>query len=285
MSAPQTALRRRDRKVYRIARSFLLTIHGVTDAMVEKHLVVPESERPATLAEVFAHLAFTAQNYWAMRHIIGCQLGPRGVYELTELLSDFDPAAVVEEYGDDWERLLDHIDETFFPGAPRERAQGKPWRKFCLALVTGAQWLTQFEDANALYRWLERRDKSARSRFKAAGIIAANIHGYGRPVACDFIKELGFPNWSKPDVHLKRVFVALGLAASSDNWTVFEAIDRLARNVDVSPYHADKVLWLICSGRFYHDGIEVGRHGSRFIRYARRRLERWARTNGDVRKP
>jgi len=191
-----------------------------------------------------------------------------------QTLSDFDPAAVVEKYGSEWGRLLDHIDEMFFPGDPRERGPRSTWRKFCRAVLTGAEWLTRFEDADEFYRWVERHDQNARMRFRLARTVADGVHGYGPALACDFVKELGFLNWSKPDVHLKKIFVGLDLAASEDNWTVFRAISRLARNVGVSPYHADKVFWLISSGRFYHSGAEVGRRRDRFIRYAAKRLDK-----------
>ena len=273
MSTARTGLRLRDRKVYRLARRFLLRMEHVTEDMVEQHLRVPECDRPSTLAGVFAHLVFTAQNYWGMRYIIGCKLGQDGVYELASLLSGFDPAAVVEEYGDDWGRLLDRIDAEFFPGEPRERGRRSAWKKFCLAILTGAEWLSQFEGADAFYRWVERHDRNARSRYGLACTIANGIHGYGPAVACDFVKELGFLNWSKPDVHLKKIFVQLGLAESEDNLTVFRAIDRFARHQGVSPYHADKVFWLISSGRFYHCEVEVRRGRTRFIQYALRRLE------------
>jgi hypothetical protein len=273
MSIERTSLRRRDRRAYRLARRFLLRTESVTEEMVEEHLNFPDSHRPATLCGVFNRLAFSAQNYWCLPNVIGCKLGPNGVDELAELLSDFDPAEVVEEYGDDWEQLLDRIDERFFPGEPCKRGPRSAWRKFCRALLTGAEWLTQFKDAYDFYRLVERHDRNARTRFRLARNIARNVHGYGSALACDFVKELGFLNWSKPDVHLKKIFVGLDLAASDDNWTVFRAINRLARNVGVSPYHADKVFWLISSGRFYRSQAVVGRSRDRFIRYATKRLE------------
>lgn len=36
------------------------------------------------------------------------------------------------------------------------------------------------------------------------------------------------------------------------------------------PYKLDKIIWLICSGRFYLDDISVGRHKDDFIQYALR---------------
>ena len=55
---------------------------------------------------------------------------------------------------------------------------------------------------------------------------------------------------------------------------MFKAINRLAANVGVTPYSADKVFWLLSSGRFYHDGFEIGRHRDEFIRHAQTELVR-----------
>ena len=272
MSTVQTKQCLRDRKAYRLARRFLRKTQGTTKEMIKAHLDAADCDRPDTLRGVFARLVFSAQNYWGMPHMIGCQLGPDGVYELAEILSDFDPAAVVEEFGCKWLLLLDRIDEGFPPNEPRSREPQSVWRKFCLAVLTGAKWLTQFKDANAFYRWVERHDRNAGTRYELARTIAQNVHGYGPALACDFVKELGFLNWSKPDVHLKKIFVGLGLADSEDNWAVFAAIDRLARNAEVTPYHADKVFWLISSGRFYRSKAAVGRRRDRFVRYAAKRL-------------
>jgi hypothetical protein len=273
MSTQRRKLRLRDRKAYRLARRFLLKTKGVTEEMIKDHLDAPDSHRPETLCGVFSRLVFSAQNYWALPHIIGCKLGTDGTDELAGILSDFDPTAVFEEFGTKWKRLLNRIDEDFFPTEPRSREPRSAWRKFCRAVLTGAKWLTQFKDVNTFYQWVERHDRNARKRYELACTIASNVRGYGPALACDFVKELGFLNWSKPDVHLKKIFVGLGLATSEDNWTVFRAIDRLARNVGVSPYHADKVFWLISSGRFYRTQSTVCRSRDRFIRYAAKRLD------------
>jgi hypothetical protein len=90
-------------------------------------------------------------------------------------------------------------------------------------------------------------------------------------LACDALKELGYLNYPKPDVHLIDVFSQLGLS-ESDTISVFEAIVEMAdvcKEVDPesSPYKRDKMIWLICSGRFYLDDISVGRHKEDFINY------------------
>ena len=42
-------------------------------------------------------------------------------------------------------------------------------------------------------------------------ILAAEIEGIGYTLACDFLKELGFIEYGKPDVHVIEIFVGIGL--------------------------------------------------------------------------
>ena len=95
-------------------------------------------------------------------------------------------------------------------------------------------------------------------------------------MACDTLKELGYLDYPKPDVHLIEVFSQLGLS-KKEPVSVFEAIVEMAdvcKEVDPesSPYKLDKIIWLICSGRFYHDDISVGRHKDDFIETVRVKL-------------
>ena len=55
-------------------------------------------------------------------------------------------------------------------------------------------------------------------------------------------------------MHLMEVFSQIGLS-KDDSISVFEAIVEMAdvcKEVDpeVTPYKIDKIMWLICSGRF-----------------------------------
>lgn len=97
-------------------------------------------------------------------------------------------------------------------------------------------------------------------------------------MSCDFLKELGYVNFPKPDVHLRDIFTSLSLCPDkNDDYQLFKSIIRVANHANVSPYNADKVFWLIGSGYFYDDPHigSSGRIGSRkheFIEYARAKL-------------
>ncbi|BCO09284.1 hypothetical protein GF1_16600 [Desulfolithobacter dissulfuricans] len=104
-------------------------------------------------------------------------------------------------------------------------------------------------------------------------ILEAEIYGIGFPLACDFLKELGYINYGKPDVHIIEIFEAIGLVEKgASNYQILKAITRIAKNINVSVYNVDKLFWLIGSGYFYNhiqagNKGKVGRMKEAFIEY------------------
>jgi thermostable 8-oxoguanine DNA glycosylase len=102
-------------------------------------------------------------------------------------------------------------------------------------------------------------------------MISIEISGIGFPLACDFLKEIGFVEYGKPDVHLKDIFKALGIidpdekSVTKQDYASLKAIDRIANACNVTPFAVDKVFWLIGSGNFYLTGINIGRQKQKFI--------------------
>ena len=92
-------------------------------------------------------------------------------------------------------------------------------------------------------------------------ILEAEIYGIAFPLACDFLKELGYVEFRKPDVHIIEQFEALDLVEKkSSKYQVLKAITRIAEHVGVSAYNVDRVFWLIGSGYFY-DHKHIGNNG------------------------
>ncbi len=109
-------------------------------------------------------------------------------------------------------------------------------------------------------------------------LLSHEIEGFGFALSCDFLKEMGYVNFPKPDVHLRDIFTALKLCDDKDDdYKLFKAIIRLSSNAKVSPYNADKVFWLIGSGDFNNDR-NIGKNGKigvrkwDFINYAQSKL-------------
>lgn len=77
-------------------------------------------------------------------------------------------------------------------------------------------------------------------------LISTKISGIGFTLACDCLKELGYINYPKPDVHWIDVFNGPGLSENNPV-SVFEAIVRMSddcRTIDetITPYKIDKIM-------------------------------------------
>ena len=102
-------------------------------------------------------------------------------------------------------------------------------------------------------------------------MISIEISGIGFPLACDFLKEIGFMNFGKPDVHLKEIFKALNLIDPNENsaikqdYQTLKLIDKIARANGITSFEVDKIFWLIGSGNFYLENIKIGRNRNEFI--------------------
>ena len=69
-------------------------------------------------------------------------------------------------------------------------------------------------------------DYNTITRMSLPLLISSKISGIGFALACDFLKELGYVNYPKPDVHIVDIFTSL---EHSDNniINVFEAVIKM----------------------------------------------------------
>ena len=268
-----------DRAAYTLAKDFLLQSgagKGVTPELIEKyqHLSAP---RPDTLAALYEHILESAQSGNMKAGVIGGSIG--GVANLGPVLCDFEPAEVLEKYGSRWEGVLDDIVAQLKPRGSVPRTPRSIWPRYCRSILSGAGFLSRFSSAEDFYEWVDFFDEDERSRPALPLLLAQEIEGIGFALACNFLKELGYENFSKPDVHVKDIFWALGLSPwGTTDYEVFRAVARVARNAGVTPYNVDKLFWLIGSGNFYEDPHigNRGRIGSKkkeFIEVAKAQLE------------
>jgi len=106
-----------------------------------------------------------------------------------------------------------------------------------------------------------RHERPQKGRFRQFHQIDAEIFGVGFPLACDFLKELGYSNFGKPDVHIMKIFKSIGLAdKNAGHYQMLKAITRIADHTGESAYAVDKLFWLIGSGYFYNHK-HIGRNG------------------------
>jgi hypothetical protein len=252
-------------------------VEGATPELIEVHLYISGTDRPDNLPDLYKRILSSAQNANMKATVIGGSIG--GVGKLRPVLCDFDPALVLEKYGSDWEAVLDEVVEQLKPKGSIRRTNRSIWPSFCRSVLSGARFLSRFYSADDFYAWVDFFDEDERARPALPSLLAEEIEGFGFALACDFVKGLGYENFSKPDVHVKDIFWARQLSPfGTSDYEVFRAVARVARNADVTPYNVDKLFWLIGSGYFYGNPEigNKGRIGSRkkqFIEVAQTKLE------------
>lgn len=264
-----------DKTAYGLARGYLprLNITGVTDALVGRYLN-PESlsPRPTTKQGLYQRVLESAQNANMKAGVIGRSIG--GVGSLAPVLENFAPDAVLAKYGTDWQSILDEIVKTLKPRGQMRRTPRSIWPHYCQTILSAAAFVQQFGTAEEFFAWVDFFDRDDRARPSLPMLLSHEIEGFGFALSCDFLKELGYVDFPKPDVHLRDIFTALGLLQDGeDDYQLFKAIVRVARNANVTPYNADKTFWLIGSGFFYDDphignNGRIGNQKQDFIKYA-----------------
>ena len=268
-----------DRAAYALAKDFLLRSgagKGVTPELIEKYLHL-STPRPDTLAGLYEHLLESAQSANMKAGVIGGSIG--GVGKLGPVLCGFEPSLVLQKYPSGWEGVLDEVVARLKPRGSVRRTARSIWPSYCRTVLSGARFLSRFSSADDFYEWVDFFDEDERARPALPLLLAQEIEGFGFALACDFLKELGYENFSKPDVHVKDIFWTIGLSPSgTSDYEVFRAVARVAQNAGVTPYNVDKLFWLIGSGYFYDDPHvgNKGRIGSRkkeFIEVAKTQLE------------
>lgn len=97
---------------------------------------------------------------------------------------------------------------------------------------------------------------SVYQRWALVNILSQSIKGIGTALACDFLKEIGYLNIGKPDVHIKRIMGRIGvlgdfekeLVAENDNFLSFRIMDKMSQVSGKTVFEVDKIFWLYGSG-------------------------------------
>jgi len=207
---------------------------------------VGDSKDYVSLNDVFERMIISAQNYQSMPNVIGYSGKNR---------TRIEPII----FGHDYKKILKHYDsgslcETFRKELGIKRKDGKhnSWHKWSGSVVSSAEFVSRFSDANDFGKFVNSFGYNEMAITALPLLIAREVDGFGFALACDFLKELGFVQYCKPDVHMIDVFHGLGLC-EKDSFSVFECLTKTARAAGITPYKLDKTIWLICTGKFYLD--------------------------------
>jgi len=240
-----------DKLIFGLAHNFVLTsFEGVTGEILDSYLSTPD--KPVTLEGIFQRLLQSAKNANMKDNVIGdLELIKENV------LFDYSASRILNEYNDE-----SHLLEKIIAVKPNVKTTEKSiWPKYCRTILEAAKFITQYDSGDDFHQKVKFFYVDDRIRKALPMLIESEIYGIGFPLACDFLKEIGYDKFGKPDIHIKDIFMRTGLAEKGDDLSILAAISRIAENVKTTAYAVDKLFWLVGSGFFYKHKKELGTKG------------------------
>tara|TARA_R110001599_G_scaffold87470_1_gene233322 strand:- start:2442 stop:3212 length:771 start_codon:yes stop_codon:yes gene_type:complete len=243
------------------ARDYLLSFEQVTDEIIDAHLNHWKVRKPRTISELFRAFLLHAQNRQGMPNSIG------DIEDLRSVLCEFSPSEVSKRY-QSWSALFDAIarDDYKPPGRLEKENNKSYWVIYCKSIISIADFLdaySSFEDFDEFVRGFMTNEYS---RLALPLLLKEEIFGFGFALACDFLKETGYPEFLKPDTHINDISRNLGITNSKSDFGVFKDLEAYCQRVDMLPYEVDKLFWLVGSGRFYLNNLNINTSKWDFIK-------------------
>ena len=209
-----------------------------------------------SLDEIYEQFLESAQNYQSMPNVIKFVQRKDEIREILynydlEKISVINPDTLYKRFRNKFN--VTSVDNNF-----------NSWLKFSKSAISSAKFMCEFKNVDDFKSFVQQFDYNIHTRIALPLLIAQKIHGFQFALSCDCLKELGFTNYCKPDVHIIDVLEQTGIS-SKDPINVFETITKMAHDCNTTPYKVDKIMWLICSGNFYIHDIKIARHKQQLI--------------------
>lgn len=254
-------------QIYSLAKQYLDTItpKEISPQEFDKYFNITKSFK--TINDILYQLLDSLQNNQMMPNVIGFK-NPDRIPIFKEIFFDYNPQLILDTYHC-FENLFLKFDENF--EIKNRDSKKNLWLRYAKSVMSACSFMATFKDATDFDNFV---NSSSYNEFTIASLpmlLEKEIFGLGFPLACDFLKELGYIQYPKPDVHIKDVLVAFDLCKNTD-FDAYKAVVKMAKINNDTPYNVDKVLWLICSGRFYLHNIEIKRHKTLFINFVKKSL-------------
>ena len=234
--------------VYDFSYQYLLKkVAGyLTKEQIDKMISCPDINREEiTLQSAYSLMLSMLQDFSRYSNVINYKSHSE---KIKDILHDYDLGYISTL---DPSNLLDSFKKKF------KFEKDTMWMRYSKGVVSGARFMIKFKDTNEFITTLDSFDQSDMARIAFALYLSKAIDNMGFAVACNWLKELGYFNYAKPDIHTKDVCDALGLASKTNDLDCFEAIGKVAREAGVKAYSVDKVWWLICTGNLYRYEIKL----------------------------
>lgn len=242
------------------AKDYLKSLDGVTGKMIDAHLNDWKTRKPKDISGLFRKCLFHAQNRRKMKNSIG------NIDNLESILFNFDPQNVAHNYSS-WESLFSTIKNgTYKPPGRLEKSNLRSyWVIYCKSIVSIANFLLLFKNIEEFDAFVNGFLTNEYSRLALPLLIKEELFGFGFALACDFLKENGYPDFVKPDTHLNDIARGLGISEAQSDLGIFKDVQAYCKRIEKRPYEVDKLFWLVGTGDFYLNRISVKSSKKAFI--------------------
>ncbi len=254
------------KRVYEEAYNFLK--RKVDESVLKKQLEYYHNYKPNSIKEIFKQMIGSLKNKQGYINFIA------DVDQMGSILLGFDPKKIFKKFDDDWKKLFLEFKEKFGQNYKMDIDNKRnAWVMYSRGVLSCSKFLLNFDSVKEFDDFVKSFFHNEFTIASLPMLLEKEIFGFGFPLACDFLKELGYVQYGKPDVHLKEIFMELNLVESDTDYEVFKKIVKIGLLVKQDPVIVDKIFWLIGSGNFYESDIKIGRQKSEFIDYIKDKLK------------
>lgn len=256
--------------VFASAKNFLNDIISkypdLNNSVLERHL--EHESKFENILDAHRRLIESLPNRNMMASVIGFN---RREKEMRKILFGYNPTEILSAYKNA-DELLEKFRGKF--NLQNSKGKGNLWRQFSEGIISGSKFMASFKDKDDFDSFIKTFARNKYTKAALPMLLSKEIMGFGFALACDFLKELGYRDYPKPDVHLITIFYSLELSPSTEPYEVYKSIVEMSEAVREDAYTVDKVFWLISSGRFYLVDIDTGRSRDKFIKSVKTDLEK-----------
>lgn len=252
--------------VFESAKKFLNEIideNKLDRSIIEGHL---RHEKFHDIPGINRRLIRSLSNRNMMNSVIGFDNKEK---EMRSILFEYTPNKILSTYINPDELLEKFKIEFKLQNIRNKRSL---WRKFSEGIISGSEFMASFTDKNDFDKFIKTFSHNKYTKAALPMLLSKEIKGFGFALACDFLKEIGYRDYPKPDVMLIDVFYGLKLSKSNEQYDVYKTIIEMAEAVGEDAYTIDKIFWLIGSGKLV-DNKSIGSNRDKFIMSIKAKLK------------
>ncbi len=138
-------------------------------------------------------------------------------------------------------------------------------RQFAFNIVSASKFLYKFKNTKEFDEFVNGFLRNEDTIETLPMILKSNISWYGLALASDFLKELWYMDFAKPDVHIMDILEWVWILTHKNDYEALKKMREIAKEIDITPYELDKILWLIWSWKIDKSNISLWNNKKEFI--------------------